>query len=293
MKAFAEGSANNTMGGSGPVNKAMDIDRYHGRGDESFSDYNISAPVQPSNGFKRPERPERAFPENAAIVDPKRHTEQVHGEESLGLGTSTFLEGTPAPSAQRGAVPRRPSELAKRSPSELEYSASAGLGLQRKKSLAQKIRGISKPRQGFGDAGRVISPDARYIPVDGGDFKSRNSPPSLPGAAPRLAMPVGQNPLMPPGYPQSAGGRSKMVEVNPFFSGDAKKEMSSVQVTTVGETTPAALMRNRTVSSPQNPLFRTKTNESVGEGEGKSGGLLSRVRSMRGGRRPREERRQS
>lgn len=272
------------MGGSGPVNKAMDIDRYHGRGDESFSDFNVSAPTQAPTGFRRPERIERIFPENGAIVDPKRHTEPVHGEETLGLGTSTFLEGTPAPSAQRDK--RRPSELAKRSPSELEYSAMAGPGLQRKKSLAQKIRGISKPRQGFGDAGRVISPDARYIPVESGDFRSRNSPPSMPGAAPRLPMPMGQTPPMPVGYPQSAGGRSKMVEVNPFFSGDAaKKEMSSVQVTSLGEPKLAATIRNRTVSSPQNPLFRTKTNESVGEVETKSGGLLSRVRSMRGGRR--------
>ena len=50
----------------------------------------------------------------------------VHGVESAGLGTSTFLEGTPAP---KSAIEKAAAE-----------EAEDGGGLVRKKSLVQKIK---------------------------------------------------------------------------------------------------------------------------------------------------------
>lgn len=39
MHAFPADSANNAIGGSGPLNKTIDINQFHGRGAEGFSDY--------------------------------------------------------------------------------------------------------------------------------------------------------------------------------------------------------------------------------------------------------------
>jgi len=60
--------------------------------------------------------------------------EPVHGVESAGLGTSTFLEGAPAP---KSAIERAVVE------------EEDGGGLTRKKSLVQKIKG----RRGTASAG--------------------------------------------------------------------------------------------------------------------------------------------
>jgi hypothetical protein len=77
--------------------------------------------------------------------------EPLHGEESMGLGTSTFLEGAPA---SRTAIQRRESDFG-------EVVNNPGGGLGRKKSLAMKIRGISnnRPGGGSGGAGRTTSPE--------------------------------------------------------------------------------------------------------------------------------------
>lgn len=131
MQAFPKDSVNMVMGGSGPVNKRMDYDRFHGYGQEAHIDFNEAkivegAPEQPTSGAY-------AYNPNAR--------EAIHGDESVGLGTSTFLEGAPA---SRAAIQRR----------ESEYEAPQTddrPGLSRKKSLAQKIRGV-RPRD------RVTSP---------------------------------------------------------------------------------------------------------------------------------------
>lgn len=80
--------------------------------------------------------------------DPRLKTEPVHGVESAGLGTSTFLEGAPAPKA---AIER--AGLA-----EEEEN-----GLVRKKSIVQKIRG----RRGTGE---------RSPPPMGGPMLTPNTP---------------------------------------------------------------------------------------------------------------------
>ena len=278
MHAFPEGSANNTMGGSGPVNKSLDIDKFHGRVPDGFNDFNsanaqmttAAPPPQDTTRLARPGRQDRRpSAEPVILLDGRQKTEMVHGEQSAGLGTSTFLEGAPVP-ASRLALQRAVSQ---------QDNAGAAGGLTRKKSLAQRIRGISRPRgQGFGDAGRVLSPDARYAYAD--DGRSALTPP-----VPTLDA-------------QSAGGRGKMVEVNPFFNEQAIGQARSTNEGTTIEMPEKAAGRHRGISSPQ-PLYRTKTNDSTGGndgGDGKppsSGGLLSRVKSMRGPRRPTRERRES
>lgn len=133
MQAFPKDSANMALGGAGPVNSKMNLDLFHGTMAEAHSDF-------ASSGVPEPRKQEVTF-DSRARVDP------VHGAESMGLGTSTFLEGTPA---SRAAIQRRQSE------NEAQISQNAGL--QRKKSLAQRFRGMNNRTTG----GRVMSPEPSY-----------------------------------------------------------------------------------------------------------------------------------
>lgn len=47
MQAFAEGSLNNALGGSGPVNRKLDFDTFHGRNTEGYLDYNTGQNKMP------------------------------------------------------------------------------------------------------------------------------------------------------------------------------------------------------------------------------------------------------
>lgn len=135
MQAFPKDSVNMVMGGSGPVNKTMDYDRFHGYGPEAQTDFNKTATK------------EEGPPDATQAYNPT-YREFIHGDESIGLGTSTFLEGAPA---SRAAIQRR----------ESEYDTNAAEerpGLSRKKSLAQKIRGV-RPRD------RLASPDGHLGPA--------------------------------------------------------------------------------------------------------------------------------
>lgn len=249
MQAFPEGSANNVMGGSGPVNAKMNLDQFHGRGAEGFSDFStanraeIDHVPKPSAGAQ-------------GWYNPKADIEAIHGDESNGLGTSTFLEGAPA---SRKDIQRRDSETD-------GMALGGGGGLARKKSLAQRIRGISQPRRDYG--GRVVSPDAQY------EYRDRRPPPPPPNGQ---ASPLG---------PQSAGGKSKMHEKNPFF--DDYDEAYDRKGASVG--------RARAPSSPGRPnLERSMTGESPVTEEPKPSGFLTRMKSLKGGKRapPRPERRAS
>ena len=140
MHAFAKDSANNSLGGAGPLNARPDhstIMGYHD--DEAFKDYS-SARDQYRSGKGE-----------AVVFDPKGRS-ILHGDESLGLGTSTFLEGTPV---ARTVIQRREQESAQES---LEN------GLQRKKSLAQRFRNINRPPH---PSGRITSPDTVRSPRTG------------------------------------------------------------------------------------------------------------------------------
>jgi hypothetical protein len=148
MQAFPKDSLNNVLGGGGPLNKKPDHATFLGNNnDEAFKDYSKGGvgynEYEPyGNGTVRP----TTHRQESHILSATTRVEPIHGEETLGLGTSTFLEGAPA---SRTAMQRRESEQA--SPAEG--------GLSRTKSLAQKIRGINNNRRDYGPSGRVTSPE--------------------------------------------------------------------------------------------------------------------------------------
>lgn len=271
MQAFPEGSANNSMGGSGPVNKTLNIDQYHGRGMDGFNDYNATA-----NGTHtavqfdqyglplRPQQMERQYRYNlkqSYTMSPTDRGEQVHGEVSAGLGSSTFLDGAPAP---RSAMQRRDSENP-----DTGYALPGG-ALTRKKSLMQKMRGMSRPRTGISEIAPLRSPEARYNLVE----QYRNGE----GSPPQRGV-------------QSAGGRGMMMdEKNPFFEECDVKGATTFAAPVNGRTGRGSGDGNRGRSDLG--LTRRMTEGGKEQVEAKSGpsGFLSRVKSLRGGRRTRPER---
>lgn len=241
MQAFPVGSANNALGGSGPVNKHIDLDTFHGRGAEGFTDFGAG------DFKKRPELEGRSVSFN-----PTDRT-VVHGEESVGLGTSTFLDGTPA---SRAAIQKREIE---------SQQAFVDGGLGRKKSIAQRIRGISQPRRGFGEGnGRITSPDARY------SAGSPNSPHAI-----------------------SAGGVSKSNERNPFFDDyDEAYDKKGAAIKVAESTNNRGPALSPSSPSGRNNLARAITTDSLPPPpeQQKPSGFLGRMKSLKGGRRPRPER---
>ncbi|RYP75193.1 hypothetical protein DL771_002518 [Monosporascus sp. 5C6A] len=231
MLAFAKDSANNSIGGSGPVNARPDhstIMGYHD--DEAFKDYSTG---RRQNGYSEP----RSGKSEATVFDAKSQGTILHGDESLGLGTSTFLEGTPA---ARTVIQRREAEAAQE---------SMELGLQRKKSLAQRIRGA---KRGPHATGRLTSPDAAYYSPRSGDL------PSGSGASER----------------------------NPFFN----------EFDTTDETITIKRKNSNAPSSPSEyppTLERRNTSDAAtsldGAGRSQGGGFISRVKSLKGGRRQRPD----
>ncbi|TKA77016.1 hypothetical protein B0A55_01956 [Friedmanniomyces simplex] len=274
MQAFPADSANMALGGAGPLRSKIDLDKFHGRGEEGFADYAVT---------RKPA---------TAIINPTDRIEPVHGEETFGLGTSTFLEGAPA---GRAALQRRESE------DQGLGEASGGMmggGLTRKKSLAQRFRGMSASRRG-GPNGDLRSPDARYHNVDA----LNNSPPQYGS-----------------GKAISAGGPSRAVyakenEVNPFDNDYesafdrkgaeirvAEQEKLPVGPRAQSPAKTAGLVRSVTADS--GAVRGSSSNEEermAGGGGGGSGGMggggmgggfLNRMRSLKGGgRRARVERR--
>ena len=288
MQAFAKDSANNVIGGSGPVNKNIDFNQFHGRGAEGFTDYSTSGAhnpaVEPNNfepyaGSSAPNRGPLIRPgvDRSSSFSPIARGDPLHGEETMGLGTSTFLDGAPA---ARAVIQRRESET--------EVPAADG-GLGRKRSLAQKIRGISNARgdRPFRPSGRITSPDG---------ILERTTSPTSPGEA------------------QSAGGMPKITESNPFFNDydDAyEKKGAKIQIAEDknrvgsigggGEEGFTVAGRSRAVSSPKRApatgsLETRTTNDGTGaNGESSApsaggGGFMNRVKSLKGGKRTRPER---
>lgn len=229
MHAFPAGSANNSLGGSGPVNQKIDLDRIHGRGAEGFSDFGGA-----ESQWKKPGQ------ENEFSV--KGRDDIMHGEQSHGLGTSTFLEGAPA---SRKAIEEESEK----------QRALAESGLGRKKSIAQRFRGISQPRR-YGDGPRITSPEARYAP--------------------------GRSPTGP--YSAGPIAQTKATEQNPFFADDYDKAYEAK-----GATIKSSETDTKDPSSPgRNPLTRAVTTDSLPSPTTEpkpSGGFLNRVKSLKGGRR--------
>lgn len=237
MQAFPKDSRNMALGGAGPNNSNIDLNQFHGRGEEGYTDFGstVQAPKQATaNGF-----------------DPASKLEPVHGAESMGLGTSTFLDGAPA---SRAAMQRRQSEN--------DQTPQAGGGLQRKKSLAQKIRGINNR-----------------------------------GASPRMVSP---EPVLEPGFtaaPPRPSSRRRN-DKNPFYQDydkayDSKGAKIQEATEDFDDMDDELVGRTRSTSSPKVMTGgeRRKTsdaNDTSGNELGGSGGFMNRVKSLR---RPRPEKR--
>lgn len=294
MQAFAKDSANNTMGGSGPVNKDINFNQFHGRGDEGFTDYATSGAANPAvqpvsfepyAGSSAPMRGHaRPGVDRTESFNPIARGDPIHAEETMGLGTSTFLDGAPAP---RAVIQQRETES--------EATVAGGGGLSRKRSLAQKIRGINNRGDRSGPSGRINTSSA---------FERTRSPNELHET-------------------QSAGGMPRINESKPFFNDyDEAYERKGQQIQMAEESNNrsgsigggeeefnASANRARAVSSPRRAppanLERRVTNDafspvaetdartggpSSGTGGGGGGGFLSRVKSLKGGKRSRPER---
>lgn len=276
MQAFHPNSANNTLGGGGPVK--FDHDRFHGRHEESFTDYNSRGQDYTTD----PIRPGKHLQDKVATyINPTDRGERLHGQESHGLGTSTFLEGAPAP---RSAVQRQEAE--NENPEYPGSTSNTGGGLSRKKSLAMRIRGMSASRRDpppiTGTNGRTITPDSM---------------------GPR-------SPETPPLITQSAGGPSRArgigQERNPFFenSHDVAFEKKGARIEAAALATTPGVQGSPRGASASNAsgmpgfgatLTRAVTSDgpppSVGsyDKSGSSGGFMNRMKSLKGGRRPRPE----
>ena len=241
MQAFPEGSLNMQMGGSGPLNKHIDLNRYHGREQEAHIDYNEAAVVDEDAAYIR-----RANPPREEAFNPTARIEPVHGEASVGLGTTTFLEGAPA---SRSAIQRREHE---------SQAAQQAQVISRKMSLAQRFRGTRSNTIG----NRNLSPDG--------------------------------GPITPLDTTRSESA------ADPFFKDyDQEYESKGQQIAMAEEEQKAeAAGRARAPSSPRRGLGlqRAITTESFTAGDeakpgSKTTSLLDRVKSFKGGRRMRPERR--
>ncbi|KAK5656219.1 hypothetical protein OQA88_4980 [Cercophora sp. LCS_1] len=234
MQAFPKDSLNNSLGGSGPLNKRPDHAAFMGRhDDEAFKEW--------SSGAK-----ERSDTKDAPVFDPTSRGDVLHGNESMGLGTSTFLEGTPA---ARTAIQKREEERAAEVMNE---------GLQRKKSLAQRIRNINRGGRDYQNTGRPTPQE--------GPYRSRRTPSEG-------------------GYPTSSSMPGPSAERNPFFSdydgGNRGEENFSVR----------RIDSNGGKVSPTSPkglgLERRSTADGTGDDSQPKGGILGRMKSLKGGRRTR------
>jgi len=233
MQAFPEGSLNNTIGGAGPLNARPDHATFMGQqDDEAFKEWSRGG--KDGGADFPPSRKE------VPVFDPLSRGSVLHGDESLGLGTSTFLEGTPA---ARTAIQKREEERAAEVQSE---------GLQRKKSLAHRIRNMNRGGRDYQPSGRLTNPDAEY--------GSRRSPSH--------------------GGPASAS----LSERNPFFSeyGSGKGE---------DEFTVRKTDTNGSKASPTSPrsgpgLERRSTTDATGgeDAQPKASGILGRMKSLKGRR---------
>lgn len=223
-----------SMGGSGPLNARPDHSTFMGNGTEdAFSDYSTGISIVPPTK------------KDLTMFDPHMRAAVVHGDETQGLGTSTFLEGTPAAKA---AVEKAEQENA-------ATMAQDG-GLSRKKSLAQRIRGINRPqRGGFAPSGRMTNPDAMYRDRERGSSGSMTSPRG---------------------------------ESNPFFAEFEESKGGEEQIS-------VRKMSSGGAASPPLPgsLERRATTDALGGFEQPKpktgGGLLGRMKSLKGGPRSRPE----
>ena len=327
MQAFPKDSINNTLGGAGPVNSSLNLAQFHGRGEEGFTDFSTSGknnPMVETNSFEpyagagAPNRPrtqgDRPGIDRTSSFNPTARVDPVHGDESLGLGTSTFLEGAPA---SRTAIERRESEG--------EQNNAGGLG--RKKSLVQKIRSINRDRDR--PSRRPMSPQS-----PGQNDNTRGSTPTSPlrnedgavvmsaGGMPRLRENQNTNPFFSTAtnndtttavsnandYDDAYEKKGMKIqiaeneklnrarEIEQAKASDSAMAMRAITAGTSNGNTAGIGMSSRLGGAPS--LERRVTTDVVigshgGIGEKPSaggGGFLNRVKSLKGGKRARPDR---
>lgn len=199
--AFAKDSTAMTMAAGPPTQPVYFGD--HVNNVESFSDYgNLGGQTRPGAGAR------------AASFNPTSNIDQIHGYESVGLGTTTFLEGAPA--SRSAMLARTVSDNGGRSnelrPRATSDHAAGGSGLGRKKSVLQKIRGAYRDRaaesQDFPIAASPPSSPYKQKDKDAGYFED---PKDYKGAA-NITFQVTEedssNHLSPLYRPSSNGGAS-------------------------------------------------------------------------------------
>ena len=289
MQAFPKDSANNAIGGSGPLHKDIDHNLFHGnRGAEAFSDFSRSgtdAASYSSYSGDKTRRPsttralshtptfQRSEHSTPRAFDAIARVDPVHGDESLGLGTSTFLEGAPA---SRLAIKRRESE------SDQGLSGAGGLG--RKKSLAQKIRGMNSTRQANrgAAAARVQSPTSPELPREAGEVVAPRKISSGPSTTTNSIA-------VRPFSSDSLGEiRAPIAEAAIEHAGTSAADYDAAY-DQKGASIEMARRQGSTQSTTRQGLTRAITHDSSAAGSSaeepvkQSGGILSRMKSLRGG----------
>jgi hypothetical protein len=256
MNAFPTNSKNNTIGGSGPINDGITLEQFHGLTTEGFHDY-------AKTGYEA--KPFSAV--NAAIVNPVQRVEPVHGEETMGLGTSTFLEGAPA---SRQAIQRTKSDQPE--------------GLMRKKSLAMRIRGMSQSKRFTNGAATELPPLSPDLSK--GLFQDRSAGIALTDGPVQPASPT----------PPRPGTSKSNQENNPFEAvskHDEEYEKKGASIKAAEEEMERNGGRERAMSSPRKGMFERKSTdnaEGAAVAEKSGGGFLSRVKSLKGPKRVKSER---
>jgi len=261
MEAFPANSANMALGGAGPLNSGIDLDRFHGRGEEAFDQFGSTRKA------------------DANIIDPTRRGDYVHGTESTGLGTSTFLDGAPA---SRRDITRRDSD-------DKATGLAPGGGLSRKKSIAQRFRGMSNNRRAPGYEGRT--PEARYHQASNSNEEAIEvSPPphkaiSAGGPARAGANYKNENEVNPfdQDYENAYARKGAQIRIAEQERPSATRNLSASSAIPTGSR--LGLTRSITADSP-----RPDSNE--GEKAPSGGGFLNRMKSLKGGRRTRPDRRE-
>jgi hypothetical protein len=257
-------SANNTIGGSGPVNPGINLEQFHGLGTEGFHDYGNMAKMGPAGPTAKPFNAIAA-----AVVNPTNRVEPVHGEETMGLGTSTFLEGAPA---SRQAIQRTQSEQ------------TADGGLMRKKSIAMRLRGMSQsiryPDGYPGPGGSPGSPPGPLRSPPGsskGRFQDRSAGVTLTDNG---LLPMGSPSSPEPHRPTTAPGRA--AEINPFERLDEIDEKKAEASVSTVESIVESPARERALSSPRRAGLERRATDNDETGNVKPTGFLNRVKSLKG-----------
>ncbi|CAK7267558.1 hypothetical protein SEPCBS57363_002647 [Sporothrix epigloea] len=247
MQAFPKDSLNNSIGGSGPLNARPDHRTFLGHGEEeAFREFSKNPVTSPSNKT------------SGGVFDPLQRGTALHGDQTLGLGTSTFLEGTPA---ARTTIQRREAERA---------VDSQDNSLQRKKSLAQRFRSINRgpreppPTRAFSSDNGLVptgAPTGRYhAETNSFDEFDRERGESITTSQRKnsAALP---SPPSPPSPPRGLG-----------------LERRSTTDGTAAATSPCNETHNFTAA--------VASGGSGADSQPKTAGLLARVKSLKGGRRP-------